>query len=505
MEKNRRQYGFLVPVGKYDGEGTNLPGYAADSNLMLEALIKGLKFPEENIRVLGKEGRVTTQEFVRALKEFQYLLREQDTLIFYFSGHGQKKAVLLSDGAFLIQDVVNCIESLPCKNKILIFDCCYAGNFEASEIKKWNIEEELEQFVGTGIAIMGSSASDEQSFSLKEGSIFTQAVCNAFCSKNLIKRGKISLDDIIFEVRIFMQKWNERYPEQRQHVICRSSIGGIIFFRVEEEIQEKVSKLIYAGENYEISNIKSIGTISEKRLCVFICLNKEISEEKSIEFTKRIVKQVRYLKISEKEKKQFFRKSADAIWCYFAKDEHDLLYSSYYQYTIWGKTKKERQKYFRKDRNAKVRNEIYIWKNPDYELIRKIQLQEESYEICERESKELLQKILLKAQEFVRVMEEVQNQKISIAEVKEEYQEWIEEIRKLYLKLSDQPIPPDELYDWIQDVFSLAGWILDIAIVLKKEKIDSGDSWLLKNAIKNYYEELEKLKKYRKSEESYSS
>ena len=490
-------------MGEYEGRSTNLPGYVADSKRMQEALIKGLRFSEENIRVLGKEGRVTTREFVRALKEFQYLLKKEDTLIFYFSGHGQKKAVLLSDGAFLIQDIVNCIESLSCKNKVLIFDCCYAGNFEASEIKKWNIEEELEQFVGTGIAIMGSSASDEQSFFLKEGSIFTQAVCNAFCSKSLIKGGKISLEDIIFEVRIFMKKWNERYPEQRQHVICRSSIGGTIFFRVEEEIQEKVPKLIYAGEDYEIKNVKSIGTISEKRLCVFICLNKEISEEESIKFTKRIVKQVRYLRISEKEKKQFFRKSADAIWCYFAKDEHDSLYSSYYQYTIWGKTRKERQKYFRKDRNAKVSNEIYIWKNPDYELIRKIQSQEESYETCERESKELLQKILLKAQEFVQVMEEVQNQKILIAEIKEEYQEWIEEVRRLYLKLSDQPIPPDELYDWIQDVFSLAGWILDIAIVLKKEKIDSGDSWMLKNAIKNYYEELEKLKKYKKSEESY--
>lgn len=201
------------------------------------------------------------------------------------------------------------------------------------------------------------------------------------------------------------------------------------------------------------------------------------------------------MKVSEKEKQHFFRKSADAIWCYFAKDEHDLLYSSYHQYTIWGRTRKEREKYFKQNKNAHIRNEIYIWKNPDYELIRKIQSQELSYEVSERESKKLLQKVLLKAKIFVQTMEEVQNQKIQITDVKNEYQEWIKEVRKLYLKLTDQPIPPDELYCWIQDILSLAGWILDIANVFKKEKLDSGDFWILQNALKNYYEELEKLKK----------
>lgn len=178
------------------------------------------------------------------------------------------------------------------------------------------------------------------------------------------------------------------------------------------------------------------------------------------------------------------------------------MYSSYHQYTIWGRTRKEREKYFKQNKNAHIRNEIYIWKNPDYELIRKIQSQELSYEVSERESKKLLQKVLLKAKIFVQTMEEVQNQKIQITDVKNEYQEWIKEVRKLYLKLTDQPIPPDELYCWIQDILSLAGWILDIANVFKKEKLDSGDFWILQNALKNYYEELEKLKKYKKPEES---
>lgn len=501
MEKNReedrKQYGLLVPVGTYRGQNMKLPGYAVDSQLMQKALIDGLKFQKENIRVLGTDGKVSAIEFVKVLKEFQYLLKENDTFLFYFSGHGKEKNILLSDGAFLIQDVVDCIERIHCKNKILIFDCCYAGNFETSEIKKWNIEEELEQFVGSGMVVLGLSSSDESSFYSKDGSIFTQVVCEAFCSKYLIKKGLISLDDIIWQIRIYMRKWNEIHPEQRQHFICRSSIGGTIFFKVEERRVEKLSSMIFASDDYKIKNIKSIGTVSQKRLCVFVCLNQKKTEEELAELTKKIVKQIRYLRVSEKEKKHFFRKSADAIWCYFAKDEHDLLYSSYYQYTIWGRTRKEREKYFKKNKNAQIRKEIYIWKNPDYELIRKIQSQESSYEVSERESKKLLQKVLLKAQIFVQTMEEVQNQKIQITDVKNEYQEWIKEIRKLYLKLTDQPIPPDELYCWIQDILSLAGWILDIAIVLEKEKLDSGDFWILQNSIKNYYEELEKLKQYK--------
>lgn len=32
------------------------------------------------------------------------------------------------------------------------------------------------------------------------------------------------------------------------------------------------------------------------------------------------------------------------------------------------------------------------------------------------------------------------------------------------------PVPPDEIHDWAENVLSLAGWVLDIALILEQSE-----------------------------------
>ena len=56
MNKERKSYGLLVGVSRYEERRGNLPAAGQDVILMKLALTGGLKFNEDNIRVLGEQG-----------------------------------------------------------------------------------------------------------------------------------------------------------------------------------------------------------------------------------------------------------------------------------------------------------------------------------------------------------------------------------------------------------------------------------------------------------------
>ena len=134
--------------------------YAAkkDLSLMRQALVDGLKFDPDNIRVLGEDGNVQAKSFARALSEFEGLLCKEDTFVLYFTGHGVRSALCFTDEMVNLQSIVSYIERLPAGRKIVIIDCCFAGSMQVTNIRDLTFEEAIAAFAGSGIAVMASSA-----------------------------------------------------------------------------------------------------------------------------------------------------------------------------------------------------------------------------------------------------------------------------------------------------------------------------------------------------------
>lgn len=533
LQDGGEKYALLASVGNYQKQNlVDLVTWKADLDLIQRGLTQGLKLREENLRVLGSEGCVSVRELALAIQNFAKMLRKQDTFFFYFSGHGRNGELTFSDMGLALPSILTFIGELPCKNKIVILDCCYSGDFQTEGARRMSLEDSAESFAGHGMAILASSSANEVSRLDESGrySLYTGIVNMAMLSRRNVRRGRLSLHTIQQSIQEFMEIWNSRYPEHRQQPIFRSNIGGTVYFEVEPwqpQRPQEMNGIHRETECYTICSTKPMDTAKLKRLSAFVIAKRDLDDSEEIpRLTKRIVEEI------------CGTGDYDAIWCYFGHDESDIIHHLYYGYSVWARNGELQKMYFRDSKDSFVQDGICIVENTSYQMLRRmreenqagsaqsekcesectgksganrseespkrsgINLSEEEYVL---ETKKILVEVVSLAEKFLVSFQEVANHTISAEEVKVHYQEWSRRVKTLYLQLSDGAIPPDHLYAWTEQVVEVAGCVTDLAILLEEQNrsgqngFDDRGSWLMNHAVKQYYEGLEKLKEVEKS------
>ena len=181
--------------------------------------------------------------------------------------------------------------------------------------------------------------------------------------------------------------------------------------------------------------------------------------------------------------------------------ESDIEKSTYAYRMIWA-SEDVRNKYYTADRNANIIDEVYIWKNTCYALVKDMQKLTLTKESCIRQYRAFLNLFINMAEIFFKDLQEVANQSISYKNLQDKYGTWMNEIKKQFIQLSDLEVAPDGLYEWTEQILELAGWILDLSLFLegdkKEQRITDREEWLMQNARRKYYESMEKLKKIEK-------
>ena len=498
--KKGKTYALLAAAGVYNDSGnTPLHCTGNDLRIMEDALIRGLKLNKDCIRILGEEdGTVAVRSFARSILEFGELLQEQDTFIFYFSGHGIEQSLCFSDGNITLDSIVEYISRLPAGQKIVILDCCYAGQAKAKENGSFFPEESLAAFAGKGIAVMASSAGDHVSWINEDGScsIYTEMAAAAILSRRLIRKGQISLPDINMEIRYLAGEWNRLHPEKSQDPVYRSSMVGTICFDVEEFHPYVPQQLYVETDRFIIHHVKPLNTLNQKRLAVFVILK---GEDDSIipEVTRKIIPYVRYSDVyaSEQSENRFRGKPVDVVWCYFGHDETDLIRGNHFAYSIWTEDEKLRDVYCKLNRNSEIYGDVFVSWNTSYHMIREIQESDTPEEKILTDYRMLSNRMIKGAEVFIRDLEEAENQRIPLVTLKAAHQNWIRQIRTLYYRLTDCDVVPIQYQSWAEAVLEMAGWIVDMALWLEKGSSENnGEEWLIRQSIRRYYQAINKLR-----------
>lgn len=485
----------------------NLPFCVNDIQAISEAFISGLKIDPSNVMIYGKTGVVLGSDFVAALKRLSPITEPDDTLLFYFSGHGgtlpNGHHLLLSDSYINTQDIIAYLEAIPAKNKVIFIDSCMSGNFSVDQSAVFDIDNTVGEFAGKGYAVFASSNANQYSFGHpnKPISLYTSFLCEAIKDIHLIKEGKKSLYDIEKLLFLYLEIWNKKNPDKQQNPIFRANMGGTIFFDIHEFHPFYVEKIYEETNKYIIYSVEPLHSSIAKRYAVKVILKQPFSFEEISILNLEIVKKVKKVDIYKNEiaEKRWYGKNVNLVFCYFGRDEADMVNCNYLCHTTWADQSQDKNWWYRLDKNSEVLNDVHFNYHSYYESL-KIFTQEHTGNKNQlvADTKIIMSNLITLAEKVIAIYNEflhvTKDENLLVSNLAP----YIQDIDKFYFAETDLAIPPQELKEWSQCCSNLSATIHDFTLFYNAKYLSGRTSEnrvaCMNMTIKRYYEDLEKLK-----------
>lgn len=130
---------YLVAVGIADY--SNYPGSASNLNLTTNDAQTIVDLYSKNTSVdycLLLNEKATKDRIVRAIKSVFKKAKEDDIVIFFFSGHGSYGTFCACDGRLEYDEVRKALAKSKSKNKIMFVDACRSGGIRADRTADQN-------------------------------------------------------------------------------------------------------------------------------------------------------------------------------------------------------------------------------------------------------------------------------------------------------------------------------------------------------------------------------
>ena len=499
---------LVIGVSNYTAMNQyDLPFCKNDILAVCDALVCGLKVEKTNIATCGNTGTVIGADFIGALQNLISATTAEDTLIFYFSGHGgtlpDGHHLLLSDCFVSTKDIIGRLESIPAKNKIIFLDSCMSGNFNINQTAVLNINDTVEEFAGKGYAVFASSNATQVSYGHpdKPISLFTSFLCEAIKDVYIIKKGKKSLYDISKLVFLYLDIWNKKNLE-KQHPIFRANMGGTIFFEIQEYHPFHTAKIYEETDDYIIYAVEPLHNGSAKRYTVKVILKSPFSFEDISVITHEIVSKVKKANVYQNEVSEKHWQGVDAnlVFCYYGRDESDIVNSNYLCHTTWVDENQDKKWWYRLDKNSAIINDIHFNFHSYYENL-KIFTEENigNKDMLIEKTKSIISQLITLAEKVIGIYNEFLNGTKSEEALVDDIEIVIPLIEKYYFAETDLAIPPIELKAWSQCCSNLSGTIHDFTLFYNKKYLSNRTSQnriaCMNMTINRYYDELEVLKK----------
>lgn len=178
-----KRYAIVAGCNYGDDNTEDLVYSVTDAERFSKVLINLGGTEEENIRLLRNPGLDELRSSIKSLKDElkkdNSVGIERTEVIFYYSGHSNRKGLLLYKDNYKFENLKKDLDSLDSEVKIVVLDSCYSGEFTRYKggVRKppfiFDTSNETE-----GKAILTSSTGDEESqeSDLYQSSFFSHAL-----------------------------------------------------------------------------------------------------------------------------------------------------------------------------------------------------------------------------------------------------------------------------------------------------------------------------------------
>lgn len=497
---------FLIGVSDYTAaRQNNLPFCKNDIALVRRTLLEGLDIDPSDIIVLGWNDTVSYKDLRRRFTFLQAWIREEDTFIFYFSGHGGNSDkghfLCFSDTGILTQSLIDEVSKIKARNKLVILDSCYSGNYTMAPGINVN-DDWIDGFVNSGCAVMASSNKNQVSWPRpeKDVSLFTYFFCLAAKHCFSIKYKEASLDEIRELVFLFLKRWNSTHLNQVQDPIFRSNIGGTIMFPVKDPKTYRVNTLFADHDDYKISSVEPVHHANVKRLRACILLKREVTPEELAGINWKIINEISLADIYQSEiaEKRFKGRPANIVFCFFGYDAEDISNSTFVYRTIWADQNQDRKHWYAPSKHSVDIQDIHIEINDGYSAIKTFEKAHTgSREKIIEQEKKIVAEIIEIAQCVIEQYNEYCNSEIDESELVVRLKPFLPEIEELFFKESDLDIPPAEIHDWAFACTALTGTVHDFTYYYNEKYLPNRTSenrrQCMDMTIRRYHEDLNRL------------
>ena len=204
---------LLIGINAYPA-GNELHGCIEDINC-LERVISRNGDGSLNFEVKKMADVQSSGEVMDRIREL--FNGNSDTALLYFSGHGYLNEtgaeIVMPDDmrdvrqyykGLQMKDIMEVVNQSRVRNKIIIFDCCHAGNMGKYDISK--TESELT----TGVSILLACREDEYAEEMGGHGLFTELLCNALQGGAADPTGYITMGGIYAYIDRSFGAWGQR-------------------------------------------------------------------------------------------------------------------------------------------------------------------------------------------------------------------------------------------------------------------------------------------------------
>ncbi len=271
-----QSWALIIAINDYEDQGiADLRFCVNDARALRDALVGPHgSFPPENVVLMTDDSdpelRPTRGKIIAQVATFLRVPQPQDTVLIYFSGHGQlageKTYLVPVDGtaAALAESSVSFgwlkeqIEKCPAKKKVLLLDCCHAGAGKAAgDHMPEAMEDELIS-AAEGLVTLASCGAREKSYEWeqKRHGVFTYYLVEALeGAADRDHDGRITAAEVNFHVWDRVRRWALQ-RKVSQTPIQHSSVQGDILLARAQPAGEKQIVVRPAGPAETIAPAK---------------------------------------------------------------------------------------------------------------------------------------------------------------------------------------------------------------------------------------------------------